>query len=443
MLTVLGIILIALGVALIAAPAVLSKKVAESRVLERIPLAVKGLVILIGIFLTFITSLFFYAEPGYSYLVQYVSGQQLAVLDAGPKLKLFGNVIPFKKVITVKFSNTVEGKVSGKGESIQIRFNDAVTADVDAVCRFRLPTEKEFFKRMALDFRSQENLIVASLIPVSREAIRNSGRMISAQEYIVGKGGEFENAVLDQLQNGIYILETQELVTKKEDSAIREEGERVLEGKETVQYKVNIATDAEGNYKRKAHTFSEYSIMVSQATVEKVDMEQKFKDMIGQQRDAAAEANIERQKAKKAEYEKQRIIAEGETEKAKTKVEKEKEQVEILITAETERKKQEELVKTRELELRAKKLEAQSIQVMADAEAYKKRKIMQADGALELKLKALVQINQAYAGAIKGSALVPEVQISGSDGNNSTSMDLIQLLTAQTARQLKLDLTPQ
>ena len=34
--------------------------------------------------------------------------------------------------------------------------------------------------------------------------------MFAAQEYISGKGGDFENAVLDQIRNGIYHLDIKE-----------------------------------------------------------------------------------------------------------------------------------------------------------------------------------------------------------------------------------------
>lgn len=438
----LGGSLIVAGLILLLSPNIVGAEAANKAPFAKRFLPLKLVVITLGVFLLVVNSLFFYAEPGYSYLVQYITGQQISILTAGPKLKLFGRVIQFKKVMTVKFNDNLDGNVSGRGKSVMIRFNDAVTAQVDASIRFRIPTDPEHFRKMALDYRSQENLIVSSLIPVSREVIRNSGRMISAQEYIVGKGGEFEYAVLDQLKDGIYRLETQEIKSERED-AIVQEGNRKIESKETIKYTVHIMLDDEGNRMRKENPLVQYNIEVAQATIESVDPEQKFKDMIGQQRDTAAEANIERQKAKKAEYKKQRIIAEGETEKAREKVEREIEQVKALIKAETERKRQEEVVRMRKLELQAKKLESKSIKVIADAEAYKKQKIMQADGALELKLEALKEINKNYADAIKGAALVPEIVISSDGSGGGSSMDMVSLLTAKTARDLNLDMKPQ
>ena len=189
---------------------------------------------------------------------------------------------------------------------------------------------------------------------------------------------------------------------------------------------------------RKKHTLSDYNIQISQATIESVDPEVKFKQMLAQQRDAAAQANVEKQKAQKAEYEKQRIIASGEAEKATIRVQQEKEQIQTLITAETQQKEQKILVEREKLALEASKLEAKRIEVMAQAEATKKRKIFQADGALKQKLDAYVEVQKAYAEAIKGAQLVPTTVMGNSGGNNNASA-FIDLMTAKAAKDLQLN----
>lgn len=94
------------------------------------------------------------------------------------------------------------------------------------------------------------------------------------------------------------------------------------------------------------------------------------------------------------------------------------------------------------------------------AEQYKRAKIlegegnaekahleMQANGALEQKLAAYVEVNKVYAkefGNYKGN-WVPGV-IMGSDGKAAQSggaTDMINLLTIKTAKDLELDMTMQ
>ena len=67
---------------------------------------------------------------------------------------------------------------------------------------------------------------------------------------------------------------------------------------------------------------------------------------------------------------------------------------------------------------------------------------MQADGALDQKLRAWIEVNKRYAEAIEKyqGAWVPQIQMGG--GQNSSgggSQDLINLLMAKTAKDLSLD----
>jgi hypothetical protein len=165
-----------------------------------------------GVLVASLNSILFYAQPGMSYLVQYPWGVQNATLQPGFHARWFGEVIPFKKFMTIVFvdKNTNRNAFSGTAAVQEIRFNDSVTANVKMTARFELTDNESQFLPMAVAYRSQENLIYSTLIPTMQEAMRNSGRMYAAQEYISGKGGDFENAVLDQIRNGIFLLDIQE-----------------------------------------------------------------------------------------------------------------------------------------------------------------------------------------------------------------------------------------
>lgn len=399
------------------------------------------LVSLVGIILISLNGMFFYAEAGYGYLVQYPTGTQIAELKPGYHLKWWGEVVPWKKVLTIKFRSHTEKHLddqdySGVRNLIPVRFNDAVKADIALSARFKLPEVANDFLAMALDFRSQSNLINSSLIPSCMEVAKNSARLISAQEYIAGRGGELESAVLDQLENGIYTLDAKAIKPLKKDSL-------ATDSRSFVRFEVNKRKNKDGSVMRKKHSIKQYNIIVAQATVEDVDPEKRFKELLGKQRDAAAQASIEKEKAKQAQHEKQRIIAEGEAQKAKIRVNMEKEQITTMITAETAQKKEEITVKKRKLELASAKLKAQEIKVLADAEAYKKQKVMQADGALEMKLKTYEKVHEHYARAITGMQLVPTTYIGSNTGKGTpSSMDFINLATANMAKQLNLNMKP-
>lgn len=344
----------------------------------------------IGLFIAFfVHGAFYYAEPGYNYLVQYPTGTQVGETTPGYHLKYWGSATPWNKFIPVKADEEENPNISADIDPIEGRFTDSVTANISVTALFQLPVIEKDFLSMAVAFRTQENLENTTLIPVLREVVRNSARTMTAQDYIAGKGGEFENSILDQLREGIYILDINEIRPEGKVKVEQADVDRGVEQSQMVKYEVRKTVDANGNIIRKPTALLDYKIIVSQANVAGVDPEPKFKEMLALQRDAAAQASVKKQEAKRAEYEKQKIIAEGEAAKAQIQVEQEKAQITKLIAAETQLKqaeidlKQAKVQKEKEIEVAAK------VKIAADAEAYAKKAVIMADGALSQKLKTL------------------------------------------------------
>ena len=103
------------------------------------------------------------------------------------------------------------------------------------------------------------------------------------------------------------------------------------------------------------------------------------------------------------------------------------------------------------------KLEVASL-AAREAEQYKREQIlrgegdaqakalrMNADGALDAKLEAYVQINAQYADAIKNAqpgAWTPAVVMGGNPGQASNSaQSLMDMFAAKTAKELGVDMT--
>ena len=66
---------------------------------------------------------------------------------------------------------------------------------------------------------------------------------------------------------------------------------------------------------------------------------------------------------------------------------------------------------------------------------------MQADGALQQKIDAYIQVNERYAEALEKQKWVPEV-VMGSQNNQtgSAATDMMNLLMLKTAQDLNLDM---
>lgn len=423
--------------------------------------------VLAGITLICFNSIFFYSEPGMSYLVQYPTGTQKAVLQPGYSTRWFGDVVPFKKFVTVAFLNKEETAADGVNFSAtatpqRIRFNDSVQSQVSMTARFELSNDPERFLAMAVAYRNQANLVHSSLIPIMQESMNNTGRMFSAQEYIGGKGGDFDNAVLDQIRHGIYLLDIREENNMADAVKVTDPTARSVQQGQTIRVIVSKRTHENGTPLRKdedQHPLTHFGIQLLQANIKGLDHDPKFKENLEHQREAAAQVAIERQKARQQEERKKRIIAEGEAEKASKKIELEMKQIEIVLAAETESKKAEQEQRrrttdaettkkeaeiTREqkaVELETARLEAQRILELARADAEKRKLLMAADNALSLRLEAYVKVQQAYAEALKGKQLVPTVVVGGSGASgNTNATTLVELLTAKTARELAVEL---
>ena len=66
---------------------------------------------------------------------------------------------------------------------------------------------------------------------------------------------------------------------------------------------------------------------------------------------------------------------------------------------------------------------------------------MQADGALEMKLKAQVEVQKVWADAFSKytGAIVPQIQTGGT-GTTNGALNFMDLMTAKTAKDFALDL---
>ena len=77
-----------------------------------------------------------------------------------------------------------------------------------------------------------------------------------------------------------------------------------------------------------------------------------------------------------------------------------------------------------------------------DAEAYAKEAVIKADGALDKKLAAYVEVQKAFAEAFS-KAPVPSVNMAGTGntGRGGEAQDFLSLLTVKAAKDLQLDMS--
>ena len=417
--------------------------------------------------------LFFYAEPGYIYHVRTITGQERVVDGVGYSLYLFGRKNAWKKAMSVRADDTTAGGVNAESESVSgsaslppmgIMFLDQVDAHAMATVRFRLPTDKETFLRMAHEYRTPENLLRVALIPSFQETLQATASLMSAEDYYSGGRTEFINEFENQMQNGIYLVKrkevrrnSQKLQTAEADASDPTQQDLFGDQSKTV-FIVEKRVDHEtGLPMRKEQKFTHYDIAVHEARVTDMQPNQKFVHRMEQKQEASAKRAIAREQKIQEEEQRLLAIARGDREVAERQAAMKVQQIQITTQAET--KKKEALIeadrqrqqaeiqeKTSKILLSKAKIDAEAVKVAADAEAYRKQKILNADNALAQKLEAEIEIQKIWADAFARRA-VPQYVFGGgggSDGGVPVGSDMevknfMQLMTLDAARRLNYE----
>lgn len=388
--------------------------------------------IIAGALMLTLPYLFFWAEPGYQYFVVYPNGKKDAVMSEGIKFRGFAKITPWQKFIDVKVVSEEEddNDIEGRMRPIPIRFIDQVTASTKLSTRFQLPSDKESFIEMAIEFRSLQNLTNNTLIPTVREVVSNTGYMFAAQDYISGSASDFRVAIEEQLKDGAFSVEKMEY----RDTVITaiEQGEREIKEVQT-RYEVNKRIGTNGQYIRIPHDINENNIIVAQVIVDDLVLEQVFKQRLEAQRDESAKRQLEQQKIKTAKDAQARIIAEGERDKAAERVTQEKEQVKALISIETKLKQEETNKKFAAIALETERLKATAQKVKADAESYQNAKLVSAGLTPQQRAELEKQIAIGVAQEIAKIKFPTTMIVSGADGGGTP---LEALIGAAMTKQL-------
>ncbi len=437
MITFLGFLAVVAGLAAF----VISKLEKQA---SRLPAIFKGIkrahgisLVVVGIIMMLIKTMFFFADRGFNYLLVSPTGHMSAVMEQGIKFMIPGTKVDkWQKYIDVKVvSKQTESDIDeleGVMHPIPVRFIDQVTAQGHVSLRFQLPEDSPSFIKLAVKYRTMSNLVNNTIIPTVREQLINTGYMFAAQNYISGEAQSFRQTFEEQLKEGTYAVNKLEVKDTIYDEIDMTTAKRSIKEIQT-SYRVEKILE-NGIPKRIPHELSENNIIVSQVIVDKIDLEATFKQRLEAQRDESAKRQLEQQMIETAKAEQQRIVAQGERDKAEERVNQEKEQVKALIAIETKLKQEETNKKLAAIALETERLNAQKKKVTADAEAYEIAKKVHAGITPEVKLAMELDRDVKVAAEI-AKINFPETMIIGGDSKGGTPLE--SLIGAAMAKQLQ------
>jgi regulator of protease activity HflC (stomatin/prohibitin superfamily) len=400
-----------------------------------------GLAILALLGVIFAGKIFEENQAGFIQVKQaFPSGELSVITDPGYFCQCFGTLTEYKHAGTYAFSDNASESGGGTddaslvGNSIPVRFSDGGQAKIAGSARFDVPVDNPGLLKIHNKFRSYSSIANGLLKPAIREAVVLSAALMTAEESYSGGKAQLSEYALDQLQNGVYLTESEEVETKDP-----------ITGKSKTVRVVQIRTKANGTPLRKPNTLDQYGIEVTQLFFpDDFNYEDGIRDQISKVRDAQMKATAAFAEAEAAAQDEKTAEAKGRANVAQAKAAAEVEKQKAVTAAEQARDvavlAAESRKRVADEDKQAAGFEKQANILRGEGEAARKKLVYAADGALAQRLDAFVKSQEAWAKAHAERA-VPTTVFGGGFGNADT-VSLQDLMTMQLAKQLGLNPAP-
>ncbi len=353
----------------------------------------------------------------------------------GTYLRVGAAVTQYRKQDTYGFEYS---KDASKDRSIQVQFNDGGKAWIGGNVQWDMPSDQT--KALALHqlYGSQYGVDQALIRNAINTAMTLTAPMMSATESYAARRAEFLQMFTDQLENGVYL-------TQSREDRIRD----VITGEIKSVLLVSILKDEHGAPRRVEQSpLKGFDIHIQRPTITHFVYEDKVEAQIQLVRDNTMKIQTQQAEAKMAEQAALTAVKTGEAAAAKAKWDQEAVKATQVTIAERDKavaelnaQRDKAVAETFAAQQKAvaetaagRDLEVQKLKALT-AEQYKREQILQgegdskkrelilaADGALEQKLRALVEINKTWADGFSKyqGQIVPHI-VTGSNGATASN----------------------
>lgn len=367
-------------------------------------------------------------------------GDMTVYSTPGFKWIWFASTVTYPKRGQIElFPADKDGKVSmdlnskeAKGYGAPIRFNDKGGATFYGQFSYTLPTDEMSILKIRTKYPSKESLENRLILPVITKSIYMTGPTMSSEESAAARRAELIATIMDMINYGPWqVVNAPEQV----HDPITDTMKTVNVAKPVVD-----ANAPNGKARQEVGALIDFGVIVFNPEIKKWKYDDQVEKQIESQRRITMEIQTAVADTNKAQQEIIKVEKEGEAEAAKAKWLQEKENATEIALAE-KNKKVAKLAKEAAVFTKAEQI------LLGQGEAERKRLVMQADGALEIKIKAYENVNGMYAKALseyKGN-LVPQIVMSGQAGKGGTTPQnaigqMMELFTVKTAKDLALDM---
>lgn len=364
-------------------------------------------------------------------VVQSVSGELNVFTEPGPHWQGFGKVTLYPRQAQYSFcSVAVQGGENlcenANAPTKKLRFNDGGHANLNGFVMWEMPTDPKSIIEIHKRFGSADAVQNRAVAKMIDGAVYLAGPLMSSTESSGSRRSELVQYINDQAENGVYVTHSENVTVKDQ-----------VTGQEKTDSVTKIAMAANGTpLRQQGSVLSELGIKLQPMTISELKYDSVVESQIAERQKSITQVQNARANALRAEQDAITAAKEGEAKAAKAKWEQE------VIKAKLVTEAQQKLEVATLAAKSAEQTKREQI-LLGEGEAERKKLVMAADGALDQKLQAIVKINENYANAIKEykGNWVPSVVMGNSgQSNGNGGTQLVDLLTAKTARDLGVDL---
>jgi hypothetical protein len=402
---------------------------------KQVKLVTLGVITVVSMIVLLFINPLSWNDAGERTVVERMDGNQFVQFNPGIYYSgFFAKTTVWPNQISVSYQDSVANMTVKDGTieigRVVIRFGgDATSADVYGIVQYILPSDEKDMIEMHNAHRTPQSLVAKRLAPYTKECLQSSAQLMSSEMHYSGGRASMAQDFGDQLRNGVFILRTTDRIVY---DSLEKEKKRI--------YETNITTDKEGNPKRKTSSIKEYGITIADAAITDVDYEDRVDRMLAKKIDASTKASVAKQELLTAQQQQLTAKAKGEQELVEIEYKTKQDQTKRVVEAQTQVMLAEQDKEKQKIALDAARLEALKIKELADANAYEKARLMQADGALKQKLDAWLTSQKYWSEALGkyNGNIVPLYQTGGGSGNGA--INFMEIMGAKAAKDLTLDL---
>lgn len=359
------------------------------------------------------------ADKSKNYVCQLpITGEYSVWTEGGLQMQWFGDIDAYAKTSQIEFSDLEKNQTGyvavGPNPAAGTTFNDRGKGYIVGSFRVVLPTDDQNMMEIQRDFGSEEALINNLVRPTLYKVVTACGPLMSSLESVSETRTDLTAYITDQLNNGVYKTKTSKV------EAINE-----ITGEKELRTQAELIADenAPGGYARQEKSpFSQYGITAGIVSI--IDI--KYDAATQQQIDAQKAANLSVITAKTQALEAQQkaitIEEQGKARAAEAKWAQEQEKAVAVTKAEQEREVARLAAEKAEFE--KKKIIAQG-QAEAEANRLKVSAGLTPQERAEWDYKTAVGIAEALANS--KVSWVPSVMMSGGNASTNSAMDAVGL----------------